>query len=68
MLIQMIKYSLFLLVLVIVAIWQLNMVESYNQKQVGDVILDIPFKMPSRYNDYSYDTSGGGSSDNYVSY
>ena len=68
MLIQMIKYSLFLFILVIVVISQLNLIESYRQKQVGESILDIPFKMPSRYNDYSNHNSGKGSSDNYVSY
>ena len=49
----MIFYAIFLLLNVIVVVSQLNLTECYQLKQVGISIQEIPFKMPSRYNDYS---------------
>ena len=59
MLIQMIIYTIFLILTVAVVVNQLNLIEWYREKQVGMSIQDIPFKMPSRYNDFSSQSSEG---------
>ena len=66
MLIQAIIFLIFILLSVIVVVYQLNLIESYNQVQVGTNIQNIPFDLPSRYNDYSAKDSTEESFDYYV--